>query len=142
MAVEIAQSARAAGPGNPCDHLVRPSFLFDLFVYEPMKQHLRGKIGLSDRGLVRRIDSGRVRLFHGLRVLCRLQDGVEPSLGSGDRAQFRQDASVKQMLNNLLGVHSLFRGLLLEEARKALEMLLGAPDRERLVRVGGSKFVV
>jgi hypothetical protein len=40
-------------------------------------------------------------------------------LRRGNRAQFRQDTSVKQMANNLLRVEAFFRSLFVKEARES-----------------------
>lgn len=71
VTIQIGQAASACRRLDPRHHFRGPTLFFNLFVNEPMLEHLCGIAFCRNRRLVNRVDTQRIAMF--LR-LCLLDD--------------------------------------------------------------------
>lgn len=142
MPIQIGKAAGAGGGLDALDHFCGPRFFLNLFVDEPLHQHLAGIILRGERRFIDGVDAFGVGLLHAERVLGGIEKGFEILFRRGNGGQFRHDAAIVQVLGNLLRVRQFFGRLFGEVGGKALEVQVRAPERQPAIAVRGTQFVV
>ena len=107
-----------------------------------MHQHLGRVVLGGEGGFEHGVDPARVGLLHHLGLLGDVEQRAKILLRLRQGGQHRIDAAVDQVVDDLLCVSALLAGLFLKKCGESGEVVDGAPDRHRLIAMGGGELVV
>lgn len=140
--IEVEGSSWALCSLGESEHLVAPSFFFDLFAYQLHEQRLGAIIFLFEGELVAGFDFLRVGFLELESVFSDLRQTREISPRCWNGLEDWLLSSVEEMAEKLTGVFALFYCLFGEEVGEAWIVLPCAPVGQGFVVVGCEELVV